>query len=362
MKILYISPENTVGTLSTWKAFHESQGNDCDFITFYKTPNNFDSGICLNLPFISSNKLYRNIRSAHYKINSESKNEYSPKAGYPPTWEPNSVLEKIYFPIRDFIWSFQIESAIKKYDLLNYDIYHFEWGLDFYRNCTFSKKIKSINKKIICTYHGQDMRTRGVLKKLDTLSDLNLTSELDLLSKHPNLDYMFLPINVPSDLTLNKTSKKIKICHSPTNRYYKGSNRIIADCKKFAENNNNVEFILIENMPHDQVIEIKKTCDILIDQVGDSGGWGYGMNSIEAMAHGLCCMTQMNAKCDDFFKNHPFININENNLIEKLDSLVANPKTIDEYKNKSIEWVKRKHDIKNVGMFLYKNYDRLLNE
>ena len=52
MKILYISPENTVGTLSTWKKFHESKNNQCDFITFYKTANNFDAGMCLNLPLI----------------------------------------------------------------------------------------------------------------------------------------------------------------------------------------------------------------------------------------------------------------------------------------------------------------------
>ena len=45
--------------------------------------------------------------------NSDSKNEYLPKSGYPPTWQPNSILEKIYFPIRDFIWSFKIEPAIK---------------------------------------------------------------------------------------------------------------------------------------------------------------------------------------------------------------------------------------------------------
>ena len=78
MKILYISPENTVGTLSTWKNFHLSKGNQCDFITFYKTPNNFDSGICLNLPLISSSKLYRSLRTLHYKINKQSKSEYSP--------------------------------------------------------------------------------------------------------------------------------------------------------------------------------------------------------------------------------------------------------------------------------------------
>ena len=47
----------------------------------------------------------------------------------------------------------------------------------------------------------------------------------------------------------------------------------------------------------------KKISDILIDQIGDSGGWGYGMNSIEAMTLGLCCMTQMNDTCNKFFEN-----------------------------------------------------------
>ena len=51
--------------------------------------------------------------------------------------------------------------------------------------------------------------------------------------------------------------------------------------------------------------EIKKTCDILIDQIGDSGGWGYGMNSVESMKLGLCCMSEMNAACNKFFKDNP---------------------------------------------------------
>jgi len=39
MKILYISPENTVGTLSLWKKAHEAQGNQCEFVTLFKARN-----------------------------------------------------------------------------------------------------------------------------------------------------------------------------------------------------------------------------------------------------------------------------------------------------------------------------------
>ena len=362
LKILYVSPENTVGTLSTWKKYHESRGNKCDFITFYKTPNEFDSGICLNLPLISSDKFYRNLRSLYYKNTKISKDEYSVKSGYPPTWEANSFFEKLFFEFRDFAWSFKVEKAARNLNLFDYDIYHFEWGLDFYRNANFANRLKKLNKKIICTYHGQDMRTRGVIKDIDNISDLNFTSELDLLYKHPNLKYMFLPISISSTLSYKKTKQKIKICHSPTDRHYKGSNYIIDICEKIALEKSDVEFKLIENMSHHEVIKIKKSCDILIDQIGDSGGWGYGMNSVESMKLGLCCMSEMNTKCNQFFRDHPFVNINKDNLDLSLRKLIKNPLVIDQYKQKSVDWVKKRHCVENVGKFLYENYNEILNE
>ena len=42
MKILYISPENTVGTLTLWKKEHERRGNQCRTLTFFKSPKNFN--------------------------------------------------------------------------------------------------------------------------------------------------------------------------------------------------------------------------------------------------------------------------------------------------------------------------------
>ena len=36
MKILYISPENTVGTMSLWKKAHELKGNECEVLLCIK--------------------------------------------------------------------------------------------------------------------------------------------------------------------------------------------------------------------------------------------------------------------------------------------------------------------------------------
>ena len=362
MKILYISPENTVGTLSTWKKFHESKNNQCDFITFYKTANNFDAGMCLNLPFISTGYLYRKLRSIYYYNKYGENGEYSIKPGHPPIWKTSKYYEKQFFKLRDKLWYKIITRKLKKINLLDYDVYHFEWGLDFYRDCSFSKKIAKLGKPIICTYHGQDLRTRGVIEPLNSLSKINFTSELDLLSLHPKMEYLFLPTDIPSKTSIKKTGDIIRICHSPTNRYYKGSEKIIEVCQKLSSENKDVEFILIENMANKDVLKLKASCDIVIDQVGNHGGWGYGMNSVESMSLGLCCMTEMNQECANFYKDHPFVNIDKSTLEKKLIELINRPDIIDTYKEKSLSWALKKHDVKEVGKILYKHYNQLLNE
>ena len=357
MKILYISPINTVGTLDLWKKFHESKGNECTYLTLCESPLGVDNGICLNLPLLAHSNTTVGLRRMYYKIIRGNTGDYEPKEGFPPTCNPNSSFELMYFKLRDWLWSFKIESAIQNYDLESYDIYHLEWGLSLYRDARFIKKLNK--KKIICTYHGQDLRTRGVIPKIDAISNLNLTSELDLLSKHPKINYLFLPIDTKKYQMSNHEMNKIRICHSPTNRYYKGSDNIIAACKKLESHYDHVEFIIIENKTQEETIHIKSTCDILIDQINDKGGWGYGMSSVEAMAMGLCCATEMNEEYEKFIPDHPFININKKNIYNQLNKIISNPKRIDQLKIQSREWVEKTHDIQVVGATLYKYYNKI---
>ena len=142
MKVLYISPENTVGTLDLWKKAHEARGNQCTFVTLYPTKHSYDPGICLNLPLVNTSPFYMKIRHRYYQIARGIKGDYREKEGYPPVWKPNSKLEKWYFQFRDWLWHFKVEDAIKDQNLLNYDIYHLEWGLEFYRDGRFVKKLK----------------------------------------------------------------------------------------------------------------------------------------------------------------------------------------------------------------------------
>ena len=356
MKILYISPENTVGTINLWKQAHEARGNECTFITLYHTKHDYDPGICLNLPLVRASPWYMQGRHRYYQLARGGSGDYQEKDGYPPVWKPNSFLEKKYFQFRDWLWSTKVEQAIEKYDLLNYDIIHLDWGLEFYRDGRFVQKLAAMGKPIVCTYNGQDLRTRGVIPAIDAASSLNVTSELDLLKKHPDLEYLFLPYDTSQHKPLIQLNEAIRICHSPTNRYYKGSDAIIPACETFANENDNVEFILIENMPHAEAQVLKASCDILIDQVYNRGGWGYGMNSVEALSMGLCCVTELIDEYVNFIPDHPFVNVNGDNVYDTLKSLINNRELLLDHKKKSREWVIKHHDLHNTAEVLYQYY------
>ena len=130
---------------------------------------------------------------------------------------------------------------------------------------------------------------------------------------------------------------------------------IIPICEKLAERGN-VEFVLIENMPHAATQKIKQSCDILIDQIHNRGGWGYGMNSVEAMSMGLCCVTELVDEYIEFIPDHPFVNVNGDNLKEMLEGLVINPEKIMEHRKKGREWIIKYHDIRNTSEVLYGYY------
>ena len=295
LKILYISPENTVGTLTLWKKEHESRGNDCRTVTFFRSPKNFEEDICLDLPFNFTGARMADLRNFIYKQYRGEDGYFKEKEGNPPVWKPEGWFDSIFLKFKDWLWRPVIEQAIKDYQLYDFDVVHFESGSDFLKNEFFVKELHERGKKIIAHYHGEDMRARGVMPIIDDLSDLNLTNEVDLLDKHPNLDYLFLPFDTNQFIPNYGLNKTIQVAHAPTNRFYKGSDKIILVCEKL-ESEGLIKFDLIENLSHAAAIKRKARSDIFIDQIGDRGGWGYGMNSVESLSMGICTMTEINDK------------------------------------------------------------------
>ena len=229
--------------------------------------------------------------------------------------------------------------------------------MEFYRNGNFADRLEQLGKPMIAHYHGQDLRNRGVIPAVDSRVRISLTNEYDLMSRHPDMHYIFLPYDVAAWEAKTGLHEPITICHATRNYYAKGSDAIIAACRQLEESHN-IRFLLIDDLPHDEAMEIKKKADIYIDQVSNVGP-GYGMNSIEAMSLGIACCTYMDDNYEAFLPDHPFVNVTPQNLLEQLTALVENPAEIVKRGQRCREWVEQYHGLDGVGDQLYGYYRQL---
>ncbi|NOZ07538.1 MAG: glycosyltransferase [FCB group bacterium] len=356
MKILYIAPENVVGNLNLWQMIHRMHGNECRFITYFPSQFGFPDDICLNLPLVAPKPWFIKLREFIYKKSGGPQEEIE-LAGVPPIWQPGNRLIKSWFSMRDVLWRLWVEPAIKKYNLLSYDLYHLETGLEFYRSGSFVRRVSALGKPILNTFHGVELRHRGVIPEIDRYITLNLTSELDLLPRHPNLKYLHLPYDVTSVRCNLSLHKPLTLCHATRNRYFKGSDRIIEICYKL-EKTHGIRFIFIENLSHAESLHLKNEADIYIDQVSNIAP-GYGMNSIEAMATGAVCLTNMDADYQKFMPDHPFVHVTPETLETELIRLIESPDTLHKKKQISRSWVEKYHSLEAVGNQLYAYYRQI---
>lgn len=348
IKILHIAPQNFAGMPLDFVKMHRSKGTESRLITLYKNTVNFEEDICLDfkLPAGKGAKIWRDSKvssgSAKLKFN-----------------KPKNLAEKIFFKLRDELNKPAINNIINEFDLFSYDIYHFDGGMDFFRDLRFSGELKKRGKKIVCCYYGSDLRTRGIFKELDEMSDLNLTVEYDHLSLHNNINYIFFPFDTSGYDIKKKINKKIKIIHSPTNRKFKGTDKILNVINEL-DKKRQIEFFLIENMDRNKVLEIKSGCDLAIDQVGgEMGGTGYGKNSIENLSMGVPTFTEFTEDYLSFIKENPFIHSTIKTLEENIIRLIDNEILRNEISISGRLWVEKYHSFDSVNNMLqeyYKNY------
>lgn len=356
LKILYLAPEHYTGALGLFVGAHRQMGNYCRLVTLFQSHSRYPEDICLNLPLVGPHPHLLSLRRLAYRAHGPD-GMYTVLQGYPPVWKPVNLLESIFFRFRDSLWAPRINRAIERYRLLDFDIYHLESGLGFFRDARIIKRLKFMGKKIVCAYHGTDLRQRGVIAQIDAISDLNLTCELDLTYMHPQMEYLFLPIDTSQFAPHRHDGKAHRIGHAPTSRYFKGSDRIIQICREL-EREHDIQLVLIEHKPHQEALRLKATCDIFIDQIANLGGWGYGMNSLESLSMGIPTCTNMVPQYEKFLPDHPFINVNAQNLKEKLIQLIHEPRLRIKMGREGRDWVRRKHDIRVVIEQLYSHYQR----
>jgi len=357
MRILHLCDQNWVGTASTFVKMHRRFGHESRMVTLARCREGYDEDICLHLPFVKGSRLDMRLKDVVARIHG-NRRKWTTEQDL-RVWRPRSPVEATLFRLRDRLWERRIWEAVERHDLLNFDIYHLESGIGFFRDSRILRDLKCRGKKIVCYYLGTDLRDRGVIPEVDALSDLNLTCEFDHLGLHPDIRFFYMPFEKePFRPKSGGGGDRVRICHAPRNRRFKGSDIIIRQVREL-ETDYPVELVLIEGMSHEDALATKMTCDIAIDQVGDMGGVGYGVNSLETLSMEMATCTQMRSDLEAFMPDHPFVNVNRENLKAKLVELVEKPELRESKGREGREWVVKHHDAASVVQDLYRLYGKM---
>lgn len=334
MKILHIAPENFAGVPFTIVEAERELGYQSRLITFFRK-SNYEEDISLDLPFIK-NPVIDKLRD--FKYSETLSNRLRIPEKIPIHYTEKGILSFI----RDKIWESRIKRFLQNadFDLYDFDIYQLDGGLGFLRNCKFIRKLVEKNKKIICFYYGSDLRIRGVIPYIDKISSLNLTVEYYHKYFHPNINFVPFPFDSEKFKNFTVNLDKVVIGHSPTNRLLKGTDVILQVLSKL-RGKYDFEIKMIENLPYDEAIRAKSECTIFIDQISD---FGYGISGLESLAMGIPTCTSLVKDFPEEYPEHPFIEVNESDLYEKLEKLILDKNYRSRKGSEGKNWVRDVHN------------------
>jgi hypothetical protein len=334
---------------------HRRHGHEARLVTLCECVNEFEEDVCLHLPLLKGTAFHQLLKGVMNRLQGNRPKTVRAPSGV-PVWRPRGRLEAAFFRLRESLWRPRIERAIREHRLDEFDVYHLESGVEFYRDARFLREMKARGKRVVCYYLGTDLRNRGVIPAVRELSDLDLTCEWDHLALDPSLTYFFLPFDAGRFEYREPDFTKLRVCHAPRNRWFKGTEQILAAVEN-VRRRADLEIDLIEGVPHAEAVRRKRACNLLIDHVGEAEGTtGYGMNSLEALALGVPCMTSMMPAYEEFLGPHPFVVTTAETLEAQLLDLARNPEQLRERSRAGREWVERTHGADAIVERIYAMY------
>jgi hypothetical protein len=354
MKILHVAPLNVAGVPFSMMDMQRKSGVETRLVTLHDSDFGFPEDICLHIP-LPRHPLAAWWRALKRQQQSAQASRLDKPDSYLPVHGPRHVFERAYFALDDRRREHIVRRAIEEYALGDFDIVHYDGGLDFFRDCRLATEWKKKGKTIVCHYMGSDLRERGIDPTMDRLSDLNLTNESDHLLRHPNINYIYIPFDAFSLSMRTSENKRLRIVHSPTNRSMKGT-AFILPIMEAVQKVRDVEFVLVENVSHDDAIRIKINCDLAIEQVGNLGGTGYGRNSLETLAMGIPTITEMTPDYTAWLPENPFLLATRETLFESVLKLIDNVELRTELKVRGRQWVMKYHSYASVHQRLMDLY------
>lgn len=150
------------------------------------------------------------------------------------------------------------------------------------------------------------------------------------------------------------------LIHSPSAPILKGTPQIVEAIDKLRAEFS-FEFILLQNLPREEVLRYMKECDIFIDQIIFGA---YGLAACEAMAHGkpVVCYLAEEVRNNSFPKDEcPIVNANPDTIYDQLKRLLSDPLLRHNIGIQSRQYAEKYHDAHVVAKNNLNIYTRELH-
>ena len=224
-----------------------------------------------------------------------------------------------------------------------------------------------LTKKHIVFRHSNGTYGRNNYKQINSFCQLHniyqTVSTPDLLKLICPSKWLPQPTDLANKIHRFKPPKftgKIKISHSPTDRYFKSTDYFLTVISELKREGYDIELNLIENQTHEQCMNLRRESHIHFDQflLG-----AYGRAAVEGLAIGQIVVVGLK-NIIEYVPGHPFVNTTHFSLKDSLLSAISilnNNQT--EWVNNGRAWVEKYHDrnirVKNL-LIMYKQADKYI--
>ncbi|CAG7649056.1 glycosyltransferase family 4 protein [Paenibacillus allorhizosphaerae] len=267
-----------------------------------------------------------------------------------------------------------------------YDIFHFHFGSTFFEpDKRDLKLLKNRGKKLIVHHNGSDARLLSVARSFnnpyvvvkETWPEEKVHANMRLLSSsidHAIInDYELMPYVKPYYKHVHVVPYAIDVqqmkpvypapdsqplvVHAPSHREIKGTEFVVAAVERLRKEGHKLQFKLLENLPHTEVMQLYRQSAIVIDQLRIGT---YANLSMEAMAMGkpVICYIRDDLR-NTFPPGLPIVSANPDTIYEVLKDLLNRPEDWHRLGMAGRSYVEQHHSYGKVAQKLIDVYKQL---
>ncbi|CAG7649079.1 glycosyltransferase family 4 protein [Paenibacillus allorhizosphaerae] len=276
-----------------------------------------------------------------------------------------------------------LEEAIQKYDL-----FHFHFGETFFPDKSDVKILAAMGKKMIVEHRGSEVRMLSIARNFNnpfvrvkrSFPEQTIRYNLKLLSSY--IDYAVVPDHellpyiepyykktyvVPRAIDASGFTPQYPspdpnplIVHAPSRRELKGTEYVLSAIERLQKDGFQFQFKLIENLPHEEALQLYQNSAIVIDQLLIGA---YANLSMEAMAMGKPVLCYIR---DDLFGKYPpglpIVSANPDTIYDALKNLLSRPDTWQKLGMEGRRYVEQHHSMDKAASALLNVYNEIVGK